>query len=220
MRKPICNLPAAAESIVKVAKLLIFCVAILSAMGAMADSFTFSGPPVTGITYGDTGIPIGPYAATLNSSPIDVYCVDPDHEAYWGTTWNVNVSSLLGNLSNTRLGTAGLQQYEEMAYLFFFDGYSTADAATQQAIQGAVWWIASSGASSLGANNSFVTAAAAAAAANFNGANFGNIQILSDSTGASQEFMTATPEPSTLLLFATGLIGVGSRLLKRRSSIS
>lgn len=189
---------------------------LFSAIPSLADSLYFSND-ITGESY--NGYYISPYAAALNSNKIDVYCVDPDHDAYFGQTWNVNVSNLTGGLGATRLGAAGLVRYEEMAYLLFFTGYMspTTDSTTRVAIQTAVWWIASNGTSNLGNNNDWVAAAQKLAATKFQGINFSNVNILSDASSSSQEFMTiATPEPGALCLLAMGFAGLSAMFLRRR----
>ena len=203
----------------KTAKLIVLCLLLACAIGASADTVPlyFSGPPVTGETTSDGQYYISPYTAVLNSTPVSVFCVDPTHEAYFGSTWNVTVSNLTGDLSATRLGNAGLAAYQEIAYLLFDTGYMNASTttATRQAIQAAVWYISNSS-SAEGANNSWVAQAKALQAAGWQGINFSNVSVLSDPQGVYQEFMVQTPEPGTLLLLGMGLIGLGWLSVKRR----
>ncbi len=85
-------------------------------------------------TWGNVYTP--PYTGTLTSYPgspeITLYCVDYAHEVSSGETWTANVTNLgaaIGNsslLSNTRLGAAGLDQYEGAAFLSsLFSAYTS-----------------------------------------------------------------------------------------------
>jgi hypothetical protein len=68
------------------------------------------------------GVYLGPYAGQLVSDPTQpmftMYCVDFSHEVSRGEVWTINESNIGGgDLSQTRLGNAGLGTYSQVAYL-------------------------------------------------------------------------------------------------------
>lgn len=162
------------------------------------------------------GAYISPYYGGINNPSGDspIYCIDPSNNSYVGTSWNISITPLTSaNLSNTYLGstegTAAAQtQYEEIAYLFFYTGYTGKTSTDQAAIQEAVWYIFNPNSSyASGGNNSWL----AQAKANYLNYNYSNIEILSPSPIAldgNQEFMAQVPLPSAMLLLGSGLIGL------------
>jgi hypothetical protein len=94
--------------------------------------------------------------------------------------------------------------YEEIAWLLFYTKYGVLGAPSmpldvQQAIQGAIWYIADpTNSTGLGQNNFWVTDAVN----NYMTGDYSTVYILSDPNKVNQEFManTPVPEPSTLLL--------------------
>ena len=192
---------------------ILFCLVLVNATGAMADTLNYSGVP--GGDASVNGADIGPYLGGLNGISLDLYCADPYHDT-GASSWSVNVTNLAsGNLSNTLLKNQTL--YQQIAFLYFFDGFATQSTAERQAMQAAVWYLASNGASPYGAafgdSMAYVNAARNAALGNFN---FSGVSILTDPGALYQEFMVMTPEPTTMILFGTGLIGIAGRFVNRK----
>lgn len=178
---------------------------------------------------------IDPYTGTIGGQTVDLWCVDPNHDAPGvGVTWTVNVATPgnLSSMSNTSQvinnglsASAANTLYGELAALIMLMENSGNSALTDQEIQGAIWQLSAG----FNGTNPILTfpAPPTVASGTFQGAvtsyeqwaedgnaltsGFEVLTAVNESTaGASayQEYIVMTPEPSTLLLMGLGLISL------------
>jgi hypothetical protein len=184
------------------------------------------------LPHGYTGLNavIDPYQGILTTnvgtSPVLIWCVDPDHTDNIGDMWTVNISHAGGDLSQTYLGSANANVYGEMAWLVLqLQGTSSTDVYRKQELQAAIWTLAE-GVS--GEDGDFSVAAPGDANFTVNVTKditdaskhtlTSGFEILTDAANQKQEYIVITPEPSALLELGVGLLALV--LLARSKSAS
>jgi hypothetical protein len=164
------------------------------------------------------GYYVSPYYGTMNGVPVTLFCVDIANHVSWGQVWQANLSTITNgsDLSNTRYGgSVGLAAYQQAAWLI--NQFATHPSEYVD-LQFALWNLfnASLAPDTVGSNAWLTLAAANYGSVN----NLGSFRVVTNlgpvtHTGQVQEFIILTPEPSALILFGSGLLGL-SGFLRRR----
>jgi hypothetical protein len=185
-----------------------------------ATASTVTADTVTLTGAGNTiwnGVHSGPYDATLNGNSITMVCVSFDRHVSVGQTWEVAVNQLTAaGVANALYGSQAnaLLKYQQAAWLY---DQMSLQPNQRGDIQGAIWNIfnLSSSPDTL-ASTAWLTSAQNQ---DFDGYDFSRFRILTplDRTiNGPQENLTEVPEPAALFLLGSGLVGIASRLRKRR----
>lgn len=157
-----------------------------------------------------------PYYITLNNgSQIPMMCDDYDHQSNVGDTWQANLASLTGgHMGDTRFNS--LNKYKEAAFLLM--QVNDSDQSEWGNINFAVWKIFDSSVN-IGATPSGTMGPQywydLARTTNLSHIDFSEVRILtppqSHSEFGDQEFLFLAPEPGTLMLIGSGLMGLFSQ---------
>ena len=164
-----------------------------------------SGSPVSAFGY-----EVGPYTGILGSGSaaqtLFIYCIDVAHTVVPGQQWEVNLTNLgsgVGVGTNTRSGDLAL--YRQAAWLT--TQYALHPDATAD-IQATIWNLFGSAAGIAPSSDYWFLQAQA----NFASLDYSGFLVATDVNKAlatsGQEFIVVTPEPSTVALLASGLLGV------------
>ena len=169
----------------------------------------FNGTP-TGNNY--MGIPSYPYDLSVNGGPNQwMMCISYREHINGGETWKATVTSVGSLDPNTYL-----LDYEA-AFLFKM---AVADHGANSDINAAAWWLFEGAPSPLDSGGQSLVALAQNQI--YIKGEFSDVRLYtaipgteSGSLGTAQNFLGSTPEPGTLALFGSGVVGL-SGLLRRR----
>lgn len=159
---------------------------------------------------------VGNYTGTVDGKSVTLNCVDFFHEVANGDAWTADVTNLGStDLSSTYYHNSGA--YEQAAFLTTL--YAGANDQKTIDIQHAIWRIVDSNdptdpryagwSSHIFDTGSLYWMTYASEHYLTSGVNYSGFEVLSDETGRHQEFITtSTPEPSSMALLGTGLVGL------------
>ena len=179
------------------------------------SSMAFAGTIVTmryngagGNSY--NGVPSYPYNVSVNTTPESLMCISYNEHVTGGETWQATEMTIpqFGLPSFLSLFKA-----QEVAYLYL---QAKADGGSNSAINAEAWWVME------GQPSPEPDPVALAGFAFAVGNTYPTVRVYVPTTdetgwtdGKPQIFLGSTPEPSTLLMMGSGLIGLAGLARKR-----
>jgi len=159
-----------------------------------------------------SGVYTYPYDVKVNGGPNQwMMCIGYNEHISTGETWKANVFSV-GSLNPSTY----LLDYEA-AFLFKM---AVADHGSHPEINAAAWWLLEGAPTSLNAPAQSLVALAQGQT--YSSGQYSDVLLYkaipgsqSGTLGTAQDFLGSTPEPGTLALFGSGILGLGG-LLRRR----
>ena len=206
--------------------LAMFGLTALAAANTVPVTFTSStsglGGPTPSVYY-------YPYQLIVNGSSLNVACDDFADTVHLGESWLASVNTF-ADLSHTLFynGGAGVGLYQQAAWLFSqFQPTPPLQNNVNAAINFAIWDLFDASAPGINTSNPTSNTSSSywlnlAASQNLSGFDFSRFVIYTpvsgwpSNDGRPQENIGEVPEPGTVLLFMTGLLGLAGLAWRRR----